>query len=404
MNRICDLLTVSTALLLVTTAQGVPNRGLWFWGSTTLPGGASSTHGSSDVVGDGPEEDAAIIFMTNYGVKRVFGSYQNRPVSEPSVIAAWNAKLDAAGIDSQLLIEGSGVNNTTQVASIQAKITNRLINFNNSLGSDTASKFDALHLDLEPQQLDLWKDDAVGTDKRALLTDLSNVYSAIRTQLDDAGFTSMPIYADINFSWDKLPAAGGSVAWTIGTAGTGEIDRDSWYAGLSPALAGLSIMTFSKSTASALEVATAFERSGVFPGSVVVGIQPRTGVGELWANHSAFYSVMSQLEINIGTLEATDIENYAYWRHAVATTIPVVAPAPEIFLPATGTGGGTIWVDAWPGYKHTVQQSDSLGQTAGWRDVQTFTSSFPDRVERFALPISADKPRDFWRIAHIPLP
>ena len=131
-------------------------------------------------------------------------------------------------------------------------------------------------------------------------------------------------------------------------------------------------------------MATAFERSGVFPGSVVVGMQPRTGVGELWANHSAFYSVMTQLETNIGTMEATDIENYAYWRHAVATAIPILAPAPEIFLPATG-GGGTIWVDAWPGYKHTVQENDNLGQTTGWRDVQTFICSSPDRVERFAV-------------------
>ncbi|NNM30743.1 MAG: hypothetical protein HKO57_14580, partial [Akkermansiaceae bacterium] len=278
MRRFLFLLVL--ALAPVFWAEGAPNRGLWFWGSTTLPGGAPSTHGSIDVVGDPLEELIAVSFMTTYGVKRVYGSYQNRPVSEPGTIADWNAELDAAGIESQLLIDGTAVHIPAEVADLQDKIAERLIDFNILFASNPAKQFDALHLDLEPQGTYVWDSDTTGTDKRALLDDLAAVFAAIRTQLDTAGFASIPIYADIPFFWDKLPADGGSVAWADTT------DRNDWYADLADSLAGLSIMTFSKSTSAALQTATAFERGGTLPGEVVVGIQPKTGPGQLWADYA----------------------------------------------------------------------------------------------------------------------
>jgi hypothetical protein len=385
-----------------------PNRGLWFWQSTTLPTGAASTHGSLMVVGDGVEEDAAIVFMTDYGIKRVFGSYGVRPVTQPLQISAWNAKLDAAGIDSQLLLDGNAVNDGAYMANFYGKIADRLIAFNNVEAPDEASKFDALHLDLEPQQLDLWKDDAVGTDKRALLTDLANAYAAIRLQLDTAGLSDIPIYADINFSWDKLPVDGGSVAW--GGVGASEAaalaDRNAWYAGIGASLEGLTIMTFSMSTALALADATDFERTGSFPGSVVVGIQPKTGVGELWADHTAFLNVMTQLESDVGTSEATDIENYGFLRHAVATDIPTLPALPfleEIALPAGG-GGVIVWGEAKPGYKYVLQETDDLSNPASWREVGSFTSPYPDRVERFEYQTATDADHCFWRVGRSKLP
>ena len=387
------ILPIIASALLLGTSFGTPSRGVWFWGSTTLPGGGSSTHGSSTVVGDDTEENAAIAFMTSRGVTRVYGSYQNRPVSEPSVIATWNAKLDAAGIDSQILIDGTAVNDPAHLTSIQSKITNRLINFNNTLAPDEASKFDALHLDIEPQQLDLWKDDTVGTDKRTLLTDLANAYTAIRSQLDSAGLTDIPIYADINFSWDKLPIDGGSVAWA------NETDRNNWYAGIGADLAGLTIMTFSKDTSAELATATDFERTGSFPGSVVVGIQPRTGIGELWSNYTAFYNVMLQLESDIGTAEATDIENYAFWRHAVATNIPGLPALPQIYQLDEVDGGGVIISGtAFPGYKYVVEENDDLSDVDGWAEVGEFRSPFPDRIQPFEYPAPTDLPHCFWRI------
>jgi len=387
-------------LALAGLAGAALDRGVWFWGSTTLPGGAASTHGSSDVVGDAAEEDAMIAFLTARGVTRVYGSYQNRPVSELAVIAAWNAKLDAAGIDSQLLIEGTQVDNPTEVANIQNKITNRLITFNNTV-ADPAQRFDALHLDLEPQQLGSWDADVVGDVRRGLLDDLADAYALIRTQLDTAGYGTVPMYADLNFSWDKLPADGGSILWADGA------DRDGWYGGIGVDLAGISIMTFSKDNAADLADATAYERTGSFPGSVVVGMQPRTGVGELWANYTEFKTVMEELEGAIGTAEATDIENYAFWRHAVATGIPVLTAGPAIIHSGLGGGGGVVvvvWDWAKPGYKYVIEENDDPSQPGGWREVASHTTVAPDRVERFEYQADVGPGTCFWRVGVVAEP
>ena len=168
MKILCKAAIIILASAL--TAQAELHRGIWFWGTTNVPSATPgapdepSAYGSIPVVGDGAKEDETINFFTTYGVKRVYGSYQNRPLTDPSTIAAWNTKLDTAGIQSQLLVDGNAVNNGVWMAALLVKIDNRLINFNNSLGADEPSKFKALHLDLEPQGLSLWSNHL---DKRA---------------------------------------------------------------------------------------------------------------------------------------------------------------------------------------------------------------------------------------------
>ena len=110
MNRYRLHLYVGFAVMAIGVAGAEVHHGVWFWGSTTLPDSSSSPYGSTVVVGDVAKENDLIIFFDYHDVKRVYGSYQNRPVSEPAVIAAWNGKLDAAGIQSQLLIDGDAVN------------------------------------------------------------------------------------------------------------------------------------------------------------------------------------------------------------------------------------------------------------------------------------------------------
>ncbi len=213
-------------------------------------------------------------------------------------------------MQSQLLIDGNAVNDPAEVINIKNKITNRLINFNMGMGSNDARKFDALHLDLEPQGLAAW---ATPVAKRALLTDLLNAYLDIRAHLDTAGFTAMPIYADIPFFFDKLPVDGGSVDWADAT------DRDNWFAAVNAVLDGVSIMTFSKDNATALEVATAYER-GAIPDNARIAIQPKIGPTHLWLNVTEFNVALHELEGDLPSTECTDIENYAFWRHAHATT------------------------------------------------------------------------------------
>ncbi len=305
------------ALIIPFTASATPNRGLWFWGSTSIPDGAGdevdSPYGSNLVVGNPTLERDCLAFFKLHHVKRIYGSYGNRPVSEQATIASWNEKLDCLRIDSQVLIAGSLVSSSDHSYYL-TRVTNRLINFNNDFITEPAKQFDALHLDIEPQQQNPWKVGS-GAVRRAFLEDLLNTYTAIRAHLDANGYNGFPIYADIPYTWDKFP---GSIAWADAT------DRDTWFLNLKSVLTGLSIMTFSKTNAPALDVATAYERTGALDGFSRIGIQPKVGdVSDpdiYWPDYPAFNGVLNDLEALVEPAETTDIENFGLWRHAIDTT------------------------------------------------------------------------------------
>ena len=288
-------------------AHAAPHRGVWFW-NTTEVGGSDSPHSSKSVVGptSGPAEDEAIAFMTTHGVKEIYGSYKHRPRDVPWEIWPWNEKLDSAGIESQLLISGfdaaaPGPLTDPDHLSLVTKVQERLIDFNDDAPS-AAARFDALHLDLEPQSLDDW-DTASMVGKRVFLDHLLEAYVDIRAALDAGGYPTLPIYADIPFTWDKIP---GSIGWSSPS------DRDDWFNDVLAVVDGLTIMTFSKDNFTDLETATDYERS-MGGANVHVGIQPKVGPGEIWPTYPIFDSTVVALETAHGEAH---IENYAFWRHA----------------------------------------------------------------------------------------
>ncbi|NCF90799.1 MAG: hypothetical protein GWQ05_07545 [Verrucomicrobiaceae bacterium] len=79
-------------------AQADLHRGVWFWRN------GSSPYGSDNIVGSSSQETATVSFFKKYGIRRVYGSYGNRPIYEPSIIASWNERLHLKGIQSQLLL------------------------------------------------------------------------------------------------------------------------------------------------------------------------------------------------------------------------------------------------------------------------------------------------------------
>ena len=393
------LATATAAALLIasTPAHAELHRGLWFWGSTDVPApidgdpDVPSPYGSIDVVGDPIAESESIGFFNTHGVKRIYGSYQNRPVSEPAVIANWNSQLEAAGIQSQLLLDGTAVNDPAWMADLLVKIDNRLINFNNALGGDEASKFKALHLDLEPQGLALWD---LPDDKRDLLDDLLVAYQDIRAHLDAAGFTTMPIYVDIPFFYDKIWDGSEGVGWA------GPADRDTWYAAVSAVVDGISIMTFSKNTFSSIDTATSYERGGAMLGKARVGIQPKLGTGSIWADYVTFNGVMNQLEDNYGPTGATDIENYGFWRHALTPPTITAADATAVDAELTTSGGGTgsggvIIFTGVPGYIYKVRGSHDLRQ---WTDLHEISTMESARTTQVRLPVSTQERRGFFKV------
>ena len=74
-------------LLLLLHAIGLPaqatkHRGVWFWRE------AGSPWGSDNIVGVPALENQTISFLSSKSVRRVYGSYGDRPVTRASVIVA----------------------------------------------------------------------------------------------------------------------------------------------------------------------------------------------------------------------------------------------------------------------------------------------------------------------------
>lgn len=397
MKRLSLLLA---ALLLGTSisASATPHRGVWFW-NTTEVGGSDSPHSAAFVVGptSGPAEDEAIAFMTAQDIKEVYGSYKHRPSDVPGEIWPWNAKLDAAGIDSQLLISGfeapsPGPLTDPDHLSLVTKVTERLIDFNDAAPSP-ASRFDALHLDLEPQKLNLWSSGSA-TDKRAFLDDLLDAYIDIRAALDAGGYGALPIYADIPFTWDKIP---GSIGWAD------PADRDTWFSNVLAVVDGLTIMTFSKDNFADLETATDYERT-MGGANVHVAIQPKVGPSQIWPTYPSFESTMIALETNHGEAH---IENYAFWRHAyedfgptIGSTLPGLDALPELVNNGSGSGGVIILTGA-PGYLYTIKHSTH--PNTGWVDIVRTTTRSSQEKEVIEWPVDyGDDERGFWKVTEEP--
>jgi len=280
------------------------HRGVWFWNSSSSP------HGAANVVGNVSKEMETIEFFNTYSIKRVYGSYQNRPVSEPAVIAAWNTRLYQAGIQSQILFAEPTWVEEDNRASLLSKITDRVVNFNNAPGRLVSEKFKGVHLDIEPQQLAAW-DDGDAAVKRSYLGLLLATYEDVREHLDAAGLTDVGLYADLPVWFDKLPADGGSVGWASA------LDRDTWYAAIGIPLAGVSMMAFERDNFGSINGAVSYERASIPGATIRTAVQAKVGLSETWDDIGKFIDVQNTLEVAYGSNEAVDIENYRLWREAL---------------------------------------------------------------------------------------
>lgn len=361
-------------------AQANLNRGVWFWYSSTSP------YGSSNIVGSAVLEAQTVGFLKARNVKRIYGSYKDRSIDEPAVIAAWNTRLHTAGISSQILFSEPTWVQVANRPSLLAKITSRVIDFNTAPGRTYSERFKAIHLDLEPQQLAAWDagDEAV---KRNYLSLLLDTYVDVRAHLDAAGQYSTGIYADLPVWFDKLPIDGGSVGWADAA------DRDAWYAAIGVPLSGVSMMAFERDSFSSIDSAVDYERNNI-PGAVVrTAIQAKVGPGKTWANIGDFKSMMDTLETNHGFAGATDIENYRLWREVVAAQ-PVVAVS-ALFQPYTLAGDITI--DTEPGGTYVLLYSSNL---CNWKEIKRVRSpgTSSGNPTPTIIPVDMTADRGFWQI------
>ena len=301
-SNILKAIALSAILITALPCGATKNRAVWFWASSSSP------YGSANIVGTPVTENQTIDFFNARGIEHVYGSYQNRPVSEPGTIAAWNTKLHAEGIESQFLMSENTWIFPSNHAGFLEKITERVIDFND--GRPATEQFDGLHLDIEPQALTNWSD-LTSIEKRDHLNLLRDTFAVVRTHFVTNGLPDFPVYADLPVWFDSSS----SIGWTD-TA-----ERDVWFNAISTNLTGVSLMPFERETFSQIDSGVDWERNNITNAAVRIGLETDIGTGATWPTSIDFNNMMETLESNYGTDGATDIQSYRHWRDALIAEV-----------------------------------------------------------------------------------
>ncbi|MGE9267572.1 MAG: hypothetical protein ACQKBY_05710, partial [Verrucomicrobiales bacterium] len=292
----------SFIVLLLGLAAGAEaastQRGTWFWGSGGDP------WGSTEVVGDAGKEATVLANFSAHGISHVYGSYGNRPVSELSTIADWNASLNVAGITSELLLAENSWLDPLNHGSLTDKIQDRLLTFNNTVAA--SEQFQGLHLDIEPQALAGWGA-MTGVEKRDELYALLDVYEVARDYLDANGGATITLAGDLPVWFDSSP----SIAWTD------DAERDAWFADVASVLDSVSLMPFDRDTFSSIDSGVSWELANMSGAEVRVGLE--VDIPGTWADMAEFWAMADTIEGTYGEEVGIDIQSYANF---AAQTIP----------------------------------------------------------------------------------
>ena len=304
-------LIISTLIILSPLTCLASGRGVWYWGNETNP------YGATVILTDTAKQDDVIATCIHYNITRVYGSYNGFPKSNPEAMAAWNRKLHANNIESDLLISDSNSILPTNRPELLAQIKRQLIDFNASR-SDSVEKFDGLHLDLEPHVISDWS-----THKKEYLNDLKDTYAEISVLLKGNNL-NLPIAADIPVWFD-----GSSIGWTD------DAERDQWFKDITSSVNSLTLMAYERKDLSSIKSGTDYERQ--FKSEIGLDLQE---IGSTWPTLDDAINMTVNLETNLGADVA--------WHH-LAILVPyyldfkksqvVVAPAPVVSNNSGGGGG-----------------------------------------------------------------
>gem|GEM_PF-1202678 len=371
------LLTATLFLAVSLPAAECKHRGVWFWQD------AGNPYGAANIVGNAGLENQTVTFLTSKSVKRVYGSYGTQPVTSPSVSAAWNAKLNAAGIQSQFLMSETTSIFPSNHPALLTKISLRVLDFNSAPGRTAPEKFDGLHLDIEPQALPNWSA-LTSSEKRDHLWLLRDTYAVIRQHLITQGVPTFPVYADLPVWFDRLPGDGGQIGWTNAA------DRNQWFTNIAASLTGYTLMAFDQPAFSAISNSVSWELTNGISTQVRVAIEADVGVTNTWTNLPAFNAMLETLETAYGPTHAVDIQSYVKWREAIAAG-PVI-PVAVAFSLARPLIGGDILFEAEPTATYIVLHSFNL---CHWQEILRVKSQ---QSGPMAVPVRFDNSQGFWRI------
>ena len=261
---------------------------------------SSHPYGSANILGDPAKEAEVIAKLGAWQFDRIYVSPGTKTVTDPGVIANWNATLDNVGLEVQFLISEFGAATEPERTTLLNKIQSRLIDYNNSR-SDPSERFDSIHLDIEPHTTAAW-DDGTPLDRRDLLLQLKDTYNLVRQQLDTAGQSDVTIYADIPVWYDSSSS--------IGWSSTAE--RDQWFEDIAGPLDGLSLMAYERSTLSSIVSGVTFEANN-FLGEVRIGLNNKEiGPGDTFEDFDEYLAMIEALKGDIG-IEIDGVDHHTFY-------------------------------------------------------------------------------------------
>jgi len=271
---------LSALLLSLCRTDAAEPRGIWWWSSAGHPWGVDQ------VLGDNNKETQVLQLLKAWNFGRVYCSFSAATRAKPAIIRAWNARLHAAGISSQLLLsENTWVFPQNRDNLLTVHIQPKLIDFNTA-ATNATERYDALHLDIEPHALVQWGTNTP-TGRKELLFQFRDMLQAVRTYLDQHGAADIPVYADLPVWYDQVPTP-------VGWDSTAE--RDAWFAALGQSLAGISLMAYERDTAASIESGVAWEIQN-FTNECRIALAADVGTsGNTWPSFRALMAMIQTEE------------------------------------------------------------------------------------------------------------
>lgn len=277
-------------------------RGVWFWRDTGDPNGAGA------VVGDVAAEEAALAAMAGDGIRRIYASYDWTAPGAESAIVAFHTRAHAAGRSVELLLSENTWIDPMNYPALVALVEERLLDLH-AAHPDPAERFDAVHLDIEPQGLPAWST-WTHAEKRSALYDLAATFAVVRATLDAGGASDVPVHVDLPVWFDNLPpglGGTGSVGWLSAA------ERDAWFFDLAAHVDEVSWMAFERSSVASIQSGVAWEMANV-PLVSRVAVEADVGPGQTWADAAALQAARAGVEAAYGPLAGTDMQSWSAWR------------------------------------------------------------------------------------------
>jgi hypothetical protein len=335
---VCLVCAAEVVCSALGAAEAATDRGAWFWFQSSDP------HGAANVVGNPIKEDEAIDFLKQWDVTRLYGSYSTLPGASAAALGQWNKKLAEAGIDSYVVFSEANHILPQNLATLQNLVDTRLVNFNDSR-SDPLERFVGIEMDLEPHTLAAWSS-GTNADRKQLLLNLRDAYSAVRQRAADGGWGSVMLSAALPVWFDSSSTIG----WTS------TIERDQWFSDIGGSLDAISLMAYETSSVASIMTSTSYERTS-FAGEATIALRSR--LGEEWATLGEFAEAMGSVEAL--ALGGIDIESYYRLRQ--------ITPAATGDFDGNGFGDGVDFLAWQRGAGMATGASRALGDANGDGDV-----------------------------------